>query len=164
MQYLRRNDDRERTEVRFSDGAAYERFMRPWTRVIGSDLVTWLTVPTGRRWLDVGCGTGLFTEVILDTASPSGVVAIDPAAAQIDRARSKRIASRADFQVGDAQALPFANGEFDVAASAFVINFIPERPCAIAEMKRVLRVDGWSPDACGTSRAAWGSLDTCFPC
>ena len=70
------------------------------------------------RWVDVGCGTGVFTELVRERCAPAAVVAVGPA---------------------DAQSLPFAAGEFDVVASALAIDCIPDRPRAIAEMRRVGR-------------------------
>ena len=52
-------------EFRFTDGAAYERFMGPWTRAVGSVFLDWLSIPAKQRWLDVGCGTGMFTELLV---------------------------------------------------------------------------------------------------
>jgi SAM-dependent methyltransferase len=46
------------------------------------------------------------------------------------------------FQVGDAQALPVANGSFDAAVSGLVLNFIPDQAKAVCEMKRVTRPGG----------------------
>jgi SAM-dependent methyltransferase len=126
----------------FDDGAAYERFMGRWSRAAGAIFLDWVAPPRDARWLDVGCGTGVFTELVLDRCSPTTVIAIDPSAAQIELARSKLIAQRADFRVADAQALPFPDGVFDVVASALVINFIPDRPRALAEMRRVGRPGG----------------------
>jgi ubiquinone/menaquinone biosynthesis C-methylase UbiE len=70
------------------------------------------------------------------------MVAIDQAAEQIAHARDKPVGRRASFQVGDAQALSFANASFDVVTSALVINFIADRPCALTEMRRVARGGG----------------------
>ena len=84
----------------------------------------------------------MFTELLLDTVAPTAVVAIDPAPAQIEQARAKPVSYRADFRVADAQALPFGKAEFDVAASALVINFIPDQPRALNEMKRVVKAGG----------------------
>jgi SAM-dependent methyltransferase len=126
----------------FSDGAAYELFMGRWSRAVGDVFLNWVAPPKSARWIDIGCGTGVFTELILDTCAPASVVAVDPSAAQVDIALSKPIAQRADFRVADAQSLPFPDGAFDVVASSLVINFIPDRPKALAEMRRVCRPGG----------------------
>ena len=70
------------------------------------------------------------------------MIAVDPAGAQIEAARGKPIARNVDFRVADAQNLPFENGAFDIVASALVIHFIPDRPRALAEMRRVARSGG----------------------
>ncbi len=121
----------------FSDGAAYERYMGRWSGAVGAIFLDWVAPPQNARWLDVGCGTGVFTELILDKCSPATVAAVDPSAAQIEQARNKPIAKRTDFRVADAQMLPFLDGTFDVVASSLVINFIPDRARALAEMRRV---------------------------
>jgi SAM-dependent methyltransferase len=126
----------------FDDGAAYERFMGRWSRAAGAVFLDWVAPPRDVRWLDVGCGTGVFTELVLDRCSPQSVIAIDPSAAQIELARSKPVAQLAEFRVADAQAMPFADGAFDVMASALVINFIPDPARALAEMRRVGRPGG----------------------
>lgn len=126
----------------FDDSAAYERFVGSWGRAAGAIFLDWLAPPGGARWLDIGCGTGLFTELILDTRSAATVLGIDQAAAQIDHARRKPVAQRANFQVGDAQALPFPDSSFDIVVSALVINFIPDRPRALSEMRRVAHTRG----------------------
>src|ERR1035437_10386376 len=107
----------------FNDANAYQAFMGRWSHAVGAAFLNWLAPPKGASWLDVGCGTGVFTELVLDTCSPAAVVAVDPAAAQIDYARKQSVAQRADFRVADAQALPFPDRTFDVVASALVINF-----------------------------------------
>jgi ubiquinone/menaquinone biosynthesis C-methylase UbiE len=121
----------------FDDAESYERFMGQWSRAVGMQFLEWLAPPKHARWLDVGCGTGAFTELILDTCSPAAVVAIDPSPVQIEHARGQPIGLRAEFHVADSQALSFPDGSFDVVASALVINFIPNRPKALAEMRRV---------------------------
>jgi SAM-dependent methyltransferase len=141
------------TDFAFTEGAAYERFMGPWTRAVGAVFLDWLAIPEGQRWLDIGCGTGVFTELILEKAAPSKIVAIDPAPAQIFFARGKPAAARADFRIADAESLPFDEAGFDVVASALALNFIPEREKAVAEMRRVTRpggcVAGYVWDLCG---------------
>lgn len=126
----------------FGDGAAYEQYMGRWSRAVGAIFLDWLAPPENAHWLDVGCGTGVFTQLVLDRCSPATVAAVDPSASQIEQTSGKPIAKRADFRVADAQQLPFPNEVFDVIASSLVINFIPDRPCALAEMRRVARPSG----------------------
>jgi len=42
----------------FTDGAAYERRMGRWSRLVGEVFLDWLAAPPGLRWVDVGCGNG----------------------------------------------------------------------------------------------------------
>ena len=124
---------------RFTNAAAYERYMARWSRAVGADFLDWLDAPHGARWLDVGCGTGVFTALIVERCEPRQAIAIDPAQAQIDHARAEPVSAHADFRVADAQALPFDAGGFDVVAAALALNFIPDRAKALAEMRRVAR-------------------------
>ena len=126
----------------FEDSAAYERCMGRWSRAVGPVFLDWMAPPSGACWLEVGCGTGIFTELVLESRSPASVFAIDPAAAQVEHACRQLAAQRANFQVADAGALPFPDATFDVVASALVINFIPDRPRALSEMRRVARAGG----------------------
>src|SRR5829696_9655832 len=64
----------------------------------------------------------------------------DPSPAQIEYAQ--KLLPQVTFQVADSMALPFGEEEFDIAASALVIHFIPDRAKAFAEMRRVLRPGG----------------------
>jgi ubiquinone/menaquinone biosynthesis C-methylase UbiE len=126
----------------FDDGAAYERFMGRWSRAVGSIFLDWLAPPKNAQWLDVGCGTGAFTEMVLESCSPASIVGIDPFPQQIEYARSLPAARHAEFRVGDALNLPFPDRSFDVVASALVLNFVPDRPRGLAEMRRTAKPDG----------------------
>jgi ubiquinone/menaquinone biosynthesis C-methylase UbiE len=126
----------------FNDSAAYERFIGEWGRAAGAIFLDWVAPPIDAIWLDVGCGSGLFTELIVNSRSPAAVFAIDSSDAQIEYARNKPIAQTARFGVGDAQSLAFRDAAFDIVAAALVINFIPDRPRALSEMRRVARAGG----------------------
>jgi ubiquinone/menaquinone biosynthesis C-methylase UbiE len=127
----------------FSDGAAYERMMGRWSRVAGKLFLDWIELPSGLRCLDVGCGNGAFTEELIARCAPASVVGLDPSKQQIAHARQRPGAKAAEFRVGDAQALPFADRSYDAALMALVIAFLPNPARAVAEMARVVRPGGW---------------------
>lgn len=124
------------------DGAAYERFMGIWSRLAGEAFLDWLTPPPGWRWIDIGCGTGAFTHVLVERCSPIDVTGIDPSAASLAFARARNIAPRAGFQQADALALPFPDNQFDAAVMALTISFVQNPARAVAEMARVVRPGG----------------------
>ena len=144
-------------QIRFDDGAAYEDFMGTWSRLVGEDFLRWLAPPADRRWADVGCGNGAFTELLLERCAPTQVEGIDPSDGQIVYAR-ERLANRpASFQIGDATALPWADATFDAAVMALVIFFVPDPAKGVAEMARVVRPGG------SVSSYAWDILGGGFP-
>src|SRR5262249_50907101 len=105
-------------------------------------LLAWLDAPPGCSWLDVGCGTGALTATILERAKPKGVVGIDASEGYVEHTRARIRDGRATFRVGDAQHLPFADGEFDSAVSGLVLNFVPDQGAMVREMTRVTREGG----------------------
>lgn len=127
----------------FTDGEAYEKRMGRWSRIVGEGFLEWLAAPHGLRWIDVGCGNGAFTEVLIARCAPSAVSAVDPSEAQLNYARTRPGAKLADYRVGDAQALPYPDHSFDAAAMALAISFVPDPVKAAAEMRRVVKPGGW---------------------
>jgi ubiquinone/menaquinone biosynthesis C-methylase UbiE len=128
--------------IRFTDGAAYERYMGVWSRLAGASFLDWLKPDPGRRWLDVGCGNGAFTSLVFERCAPSGVEGIDPSGDQIAYARARFAAQAAGFHVADAQSLPFPEDSFDVAVMPLVIFFLKDPAQGVAEMKRTVRPGG----------------------
>ena len=129
-------------QIRFDDGASYERMMGVWSKLAGDVFLDWLKPRSGLRWIDVGCGNGAFTELIVKRFAPAEVHGIDPSEAQLDFARTRPSTRTAKFQLGDAMALPFSNSSFDVAVMALVIFFVPDPAKGVAEMARVVRPGG----------------------
>jgi SAM-dependent methyltransferase len=123
-------------------GAAYEPYVGRWSRRVAADFIGWLSLPANRRWLDVGCGTGALTQAIAVRATPAAVVGLDPSDGFLAYARAHTQDERVKFQHGDAQSLPYGDGDFDAAVSGLVLNFLPRPEQALAEMKRVLRPGG----------------------
>ena len=116
--------------------------MGRWSRELGKAFLTWLQPPERAHWLDVGCGTGIFTDLISSTCAPASVIGVDPSESQISRARTRVAWTKTEFRLADAQELPFPDKAFDVVASALVMNFVPDKARAMSEMRRVARPGG----------------------
>jgi len=127
-------------KVVFDAAADYENYMGRWSRALGKEFLAWLAPPKNATWLDVGSGTGAFSELLINSVAPRSVTGVDPAPAQVEYA-VKHIKG-ADFRVGDALALPFPDSSFDLVVSALVIHFLPDRAKGFAEMRRVAKPGG----------------------
>lgn len=131
--------------------------MGSWSRLVGDIFLDWLAPGPGLRWIDVGCGTGAFTELIVARCAPQGVNGIDPSEEQLAFARTRPASRLASFQHGNAMALPFADESFDAAVMGLVIFFVPDPAKAVAEMERVVRPGGI------VATYAWDMLGGGFP-
>jgi ubiquinone/menaquinone biosynthesis C-methylase UbiE len=124
------------------NGASYEYYIGRWSRLVARQFLDWLDIPSGAQWLDVGCGTGILSQTILDTASPRIVVGVDPSEEYIQFASKQTQDPRASFRLGDAQALPVKSASYDAAVSGLVLNFVPQPSQAASEMIRAVRLGG----------------------
>lgn len=131
----------ERKDV-WAAGRLYEPYVGRWSRLVARELLAWLRVPPQKDWLDVGCGTGALSEVVLRQADPHAVTGVDASSGFIEYTKAHIVAPRVSFQVGDAQSLPVDAASFDVAVSGLVLNFVPQPLRAVAEMARVARSGG----------------------
>jgi ubiquinone/menaquinone biosynthesis C-methylase UbiE len=125
-------------QIRYDDGVAYERMMGTWSRAAGEIFLDWLAPSRGLRWIDVGCGSGAFTELLVERCAPVEVEGIDPSEAQLSFARARPVGQIAKFHRGDALALPFCDARFDAAVMALVIFFVLDPAAGVAEMARVV--------------------------
>jgi len=119
----------------WESGSAYERFMGRWSRELARALVTWLGVPPGRHWLEVGCGTGALTSGILAVGHPASVVATDASEQFVAHARAALPDDRVQFLAASAEDLPTRAGGYDVVISSLVLNFIPDPTAALRAMR-----------------------------
>jgi ubiquinone/menaquinone biosynthesis C-methylase UbiE len=129
--------------IRFDDGASYELMMGRWSVLAGARFLDWIGVPNGARWIDVGCGNGAFTQLVVERCMPSEVQAFDPSAAQLAYARNRLPAGApVTWSEGDAMRLPVPDATSDVAVMALVLFFVPEAAVGVAEMCRAVRPGG----------------------
>jgi SAM-dependent methyltransferase len=111
-------------------------------------------------WVDVGCGKGAFTELLVAKSAPSSVCAIDPSDGQIATARRKLSAKQVEFSIGDAMALPYDVNRFDVAVMALVLFFVPDAHKGASEMVRMVASYTWDILRSGSpTQPLWEEMD-----
>jgi SAM-dependent methyltransferase len=126
----------------FAAAESYERFMGRWSRRLAVQFAGFAAVRDGTDVLDIGAGTGALACAVRATAPTARIAGIDPSAGFVELARRQHADLGIEFQIGDAQALPFAADSFDTTLSMLVLNFVPDPVGAVGEMKRVTRPGG----------------------
>jgi ubiquinone/menaquinone biosynthesis C-methylase UbiE len=99
----------------------------------------------GERVLDVACGTGIVARLAAPRVGFDGQVAaldMNPAMLAVGRALPAPSGATIVWQEGNAMALPFPDGAFDLALCQHGLQFVPDRGAAVREMRRVLAVRG----------------------
>ena len=129
-------------QIRFDDGAAYERMMGAWSKLAGEIFLDWLAPRPGLKWIDVGCGNGAFTALVAAYTAPAEIRGIDPSDGQLDYARLRGGTEMAEFVKGDAMALPFADNSLDLVTAAFGFRNLSNYAAGLVEIHRVLRPGG----------------------
>jgi SAM-dependent methyltransferase len=119
---------------------AYDRFMGRYSRQLSAQMAELAEVRAGQRVLDVGCGPGALTGELVSRLGAAAVTAVDPSAPFVAAARERNPGVR--VELASAEALPFADGEFDASLAQLVVHFMSDPVAGLAEMARVTRSGG----------------------
>jgi len=133
--------DHRRVSDTWKRGSSYEQYVGRWSRQVAPLFLSWLNIPAGRRWLDIGCGTGALCASIVDLCSPSSVAGVEPSEGFLKTAK-ENLAGRVALHQGTATAIPLGDASVDVVVSGLVLNFVPDQRAAILEMARVTGKEG----------------------
>jgi SAM-dependent methyltransferase len=118
----------------------YDRFMGRYSALLAPQFADLAGVGSRQRVLDVGCGPGALTSVLVERVGASGVAAVDPSEQFVAAARERH--PGVDVRRAAAEELPFADGEFDAALAQLVVHFMADPVRGLAEMARVTRAGG----------------------
>lgn len=119
---------------------AYDRFMGRYSNPLGPNFADLVRVSTGQRVVDVGCGPGALTAVLVERLGAEAVSAADPSEPFVGALRERH--PDVDVHLAPAEHLPFADDTFDAALAQLVVHFMSDPVAGIAEMRRVTRADG----------------------
>jgi SAM-dependent methyltransferase len=119
---------------------AYARFMGGFSEPLAPQFADRAEVRAGHRVLDVGCGPGALTAVLVDRLGTDHVTAVDPSASFVEATR--RRLPGVEIRSAVAEDLPFDDDTFDRAVAQLVVHFMTDPVAGIAEMARVTRPGG----------------------
>lgn len=119
---------------------AYGRFMGRYAELLAARFVERAGVCAGQRALDVGCGPGTVTALLVERLGPGAVAAVDPSAPFVAATRVRF--PEVDVRTAVAEHLPFADDRFDAALAQLVVNFMTDPVAGLVEMARVTRPGG----------------------
>jgi SAM-dependent methyltransferase len=119
---------------------AYLRFMGRYSEPLAHEFLAFARLPDGGRVLDVGCGPGVLTRLLVDRPGAGPVSAIDPSGSFVDATRARF--PDLDVRQGAAEALPYDDDTFDAALAGLVVHFMSDPVAGLREMGRVTRAGG----------------------
>jgi SAM-dependent methyltransferase len=119
---------------------AYDRFVGRYGPQLATALIGFAGVERGMRALDVGCGPGALSAMLVERVGAARVSGADPSAPFVDACRARL--PGVDVFEAPAEALPFAHGTFDATLSQLVVNFMGDPEAGVREMARVTRPGG----------------------
>jgi SAM-dependent methyltransferase len=122
-------------------GTIYDSFMGRYSRLLADRFADAAGVRGGHTAVDVGCGPGALTSVLVDRLGVDAVAACDPASGFVTECAARLPGVR--VEVGRAESIPFEPGHFDHAMAQLVLHFVSDPNRAASEMMRVVRPGGW---------------------
>ncbi len=121
-------------------GRAYDSFMGRYSRALSEPFADAAGVSGGDTALDVGCGPGALTGVLVTRLGADSVYACDPSPPFRDACAARH--PGVVVELGRAEALPFADHLVDHALAQLVLHFVSDPRQAVSEMVRVVRPGG----------------------
>jgi SAM-dependent methyltransferase len=118
---------------------AYDRFMGRYSTPLAPRFLDFAKVGSGPV-LDVGCGPGALTSVLVERFGADGVAAADPSEPFVAAARERHPGVR--VELAPAEAMPFDEGQFAASLAQLVVHFMSDPVAGIREMTRVTREGG----------------------
>jgi SAM-dependent methyltransferase len=119
---------------------AYDQFMGRFSAPLAERFVELLGLAHVHRALDVGCGPGALTRLLVAALGPERVAAVDPSPPFVAAVRER--CAGLDVRQAWADALPFADATFDLVTAQLVVHFMPDPVAGLREMARVARPGG----------------------
>ncbi len=123
-----------------TSGGAYDAFMGRYSAPLADLFADFAGIRAGQFALDVGCGPGALTRVLVERLGAESLAACDPSPPFVAECAARY--PGVDVRSGKAEALPFDDAGFDAALSQLVLHFVSDASAAASELRRVTRPGG----------------------
>jgi SAM-dependent methyltransferase len=143
---------------------SYDRLIGRYLPTLGPAFADAAGIAAGQHVLDVGCGPGGLTTVLVERVGADSVAAIDPSTPFVAACRARH--PGVDVREGVAEELPYADGAFDVSLASLVVGFMSDPVVGVGEMRRVTRPGGrvalsfWDLEAMPLLGTFWRAVAT----
>lgn len=144
------------------EAGSYDRLMGRYLPTLGVAFADSAGVAPGQRVLDVGCGPGGLTTVLVGRVGADRVAAVDPSATFVAACRERH--PGVDVREGVAEELPYGDATFDASLASLVVGFMSDPVAGVAEMRRVTRPGGrlalsfWTLDGMPLLQTFWAAV------
>jgi SAM-dependent methyltransferase len=119
---------------------SYGRFMGRYSEQLAAQFVDRAGIIAGQQALDVGCGPGAVTAVLVERLGADRVCAVEPSAPFLDAVRARL--PQVEVRQSSAKHLPYDDDRFDAAVAQLVVHFMTDPVAGLREMARVTRPGG----------------------
>jgi SAM-dependent methyltransferase len=133
-------DEVEGAKTFHKSGSEYDAFMGRYSVPLAGEFADAAGIAGGQTALDVGCGPGALTALLVNRLGTSSVAACDPSPPFVAECQARL--PGVDVRLGRAEQIPFDDARFDAALAQLVLHFVSDPLAATAEMRRVVRPGG----------------------
>lgn len=157
--------DKRQIRQSFANAAQSYDAMSSLQRQVGRELIGRVDLPHEALVVDVGCGTGFFTQQLWDRALLKNIVALDIALPMLLKARQRLCGRKAPLICADAEQLPFLNHCLDGLVSNLALQWCLGLDAMFVDVRRVLRTNGqfvfstFGESALYELKTAWAAVD-----
>lgn len=162
---LRRDLDKRQIRRSFANATQSYDAMATLQRQVGHELLTRIALPYEALVLDVGCGTGFFTQQLIDRALLNNIIALDIALPMLLKTRDRLKDNHIPLLCADAESLPIASHRIDALVANLALQWCLQLDKLFVDIHRVLQTGGlFAFSVFGKStlcelKAAWAEID-----
>lgn len=157
--------DKQRVRASFAKASNSYDAMAVLQRKVGQHLFDNISITEKTEILDLGCGTGFFTQLIAESNQDADIYALDLALSMLDKTKSREQCKNVHLVCADAEQLPFIDNSMQLVSSNLALQWCQNLEQLFSGVHRVLGENGsfvfstFGIDALNELKSAWAMVD-----